>query len=102
MVPFLQQQGSQIDNKRYWWLSLGLTYRSVFIIPSVIDAVTSKTFIDVFDQSAVNFIVECILLTLVFLLHATNGKMYHQYNSIRDTPSVYIKLSKEFSLQVLP
>ena len=72
------------------------------MIPSVIDTVTSKTFIDVFDQSAVNFIVECILLTLVFLLHATKGKMYHQYNSIRDTPSVYIKLSKEFSLQVLP
>ena len=72
------------------------------MIPSVIDTVTSKTFIDVFDQSAVNFIVECILLTLVFLLHAIKGKMYHQYNSIRDTPSVYIKLSKEFSLQVLP
>ena len=42
----------------------GLTYRSVSIIHSVIDTVTSRKFIDVFDQSAVNFIVGCILLML--------------------------------------
>ena len=53
----------------------------VSIIPFAIDTVTSRKFIDFFDESAVNFILGCILKmlstrTLVFLLHALKGKIH--------------------------
>ena len=41
-----------------------LTYKSVSITPSIRDTVTSKKLIEVFDHSAVNFMVGCTLLIL--------------------------------------
>ena len=41
-----------------------MVYSSVSIILSAIDTITSRTFINVFNQSAVNVIVGCILLVL--------------------------------------
>ena len=63
----------------------GLTYRSVSIIPSVIDTVTSKKVIDVFYQSGVNFIVDCILLML-----SINDFSFSSPWSQRENISIYL------------
>ena len=58
-IPFLQWYGWHEEEWRYWWLSVALTYKSVVIFPSVNETETSKKLIDVWDHSAVNFIVRC-------------------------------------------
>ena len=45
-------------------MTVGLTNKSVSITPSIRDTVTSKKLIEVFDHSAVNFMVGCALLIL--------------------------------------
>ena len=45
--------------KRYWWLSLDLTYKSAVIFSPIREIVTSKKLTDVWDHFAVNFIIKC-------------------------------------------
>ena len=64
-IPFLRRKEWHEVDCKYCWLSVGLTYKSVSITPSVRDAVTSKKLIKVFDHSAVNFMVGCTSLILL-------------------------------------
>ena len=63
-IPFLQWKGCHKLDCKYWFLSAGLTYKSVSINSSVRDTVTSKKLIEISDHSAVNFMVRCTLLIL--------------------------------------
>ena len=54
---FLQWHGWNEEEWRHWWLSVALTYKSGVIFPSVNETETSEKLIDVWDHSAVNFIV---------------------------------------------
>ena len=61
---FLQwNRWHELDCK-YWWLSVGFTGKSVCIIHSVRDTVTSKKLTKIFDHSALKFMVGWTLLIL--------------------------------------
>ena len=65
---FTMERVTQLDCKqldcKYWWLSVGLTYKSVSVNSSIRDTVTSKKLIEVCDHLAVNFMEGCTLLIL--------------------------------------
>ena len=58
-IHFLQWHGWQEEEWRYWWLSLGFTYESVVTFPPLFETVISKKFVNIWDHSALNFIVAC-------------------------------------------
>ena len=76
-------------------MSVGLTYRSVSIMPYGTDTIASRKFIDVFDKSAMDFIIRCILLMLPIkitsiLPNVLRGKTDHQYTSTIDTAYILV------------
>ena len=89
-IPFLQWKGWHELDCKYWWLSVNLTYKSVSITSSIRDTVTSKKLIEVFDHSAVNFMVLCTLLILsinylIYSHHVPVRKICRQCTSTINT-----------------
>ena len=56
-ILFLKWYGWHEEEWRCWWLYVGLTYKSVVTFLPIKESATSKKLIDVWDHSAVNFIV---------------------------------------------
>ena len=80
---------------RYWRLSVGLTYKSVWIWSSIRETVTSKIFIDFCDQSAVKFIVGWILSrvspkSVNYFSHFPRWKIFYQkYGLLSTFPIIF-------------
>ena len=68
------------------------------IIPSAIDAATFRKCIEGFGQSAVSFIIGCILLMLS-TKDAPKNKIHHQYTSTYGLDSAFRRTS--FSISAL-
>ena len=57
-MPFLQWSGQQEAGSKNWYVSVGLTVRSVDSIPFWMVTSMSKKYFFSFDQSALNLIVD--------------------------------------------
>ena len=64
-IPSLQWKRWHELYCKYWWLPVGLTFKSASSTPSIRDTVTSNKLIEHFDHSAVNLMVACTLLILL-------------------------------------
>ena len=84
-IPFLQWKGWHELDCKYWWLSVGLTYKSVYIPPSTRDTVTSKKLIEVFDHSAVSLMVGCTSL----ILARNNFNLFSPCSHKKNVSSIY-------------
>ena len=73
---------------KYRWLNVRLTYKSVFITPSIRVTVTSKKLIKVFHHSAVNFLVgwPLLILSINYLQNYLFSPCSHEKNM----PSSYL------------
>ena len=58
-ILFLQWYGWHEEEWIYWWLSVGLTCKSVVTFPPIRETATSKKSINLGDHSALNFIAGC-------------------------------------------
>ena len=92
MERVTQLDSKQLDCK-YLGLSVGFKYKSVSVNSSIRDTMTSKKLIEVFDYSALNFMVGCtslILLVKTFNLFShkkiiSSRYLYRKYRLYSDS-----------------
>ena len=56
-MPVLQWRGWQLDEWRYWWVSVGLVYKVVVIRLDFLCTVTSRKWVFCWEKSEVNLMV---------------------------------------------
>ena len=79
-ISFLKWCGLHEVDWRYWWRPVGLTYKSVVTFPPIIETLTSKKLIEVWDHSGVNFFSWMFVIVkfpLVSLLIVPKEKRCH-------------------------